>query len=140
MAELVGNRLRGARRVVGHECQPHPGLPRSGQRVSGAGHRRCADVDHTVEVKQGDVIPFDEWAIAAGGRRPGRGDAGPAGPTGFGVACPWVRGTASARARPANRDPGSANRGPRPVGCVVGEAAGHRCAARAARAPRSAVP
>src|SRR4029077_19134301 len=48
--EVGADRGGGARVLVAHVAQPHPGVGRLGQRLRGPGHGRAAQVDDPVQV------------------------------------------------------------------------------------------
>lgn len=56
VAEVLGDRLRGAEGVVGHVGELHPGLPGRRQGVDRVGDGVATRVHHPVEVQEGRVV------------------------------------------------------------------------------------
>jgi hypothetical protein len=56
LLEVRGDLLRRAACIVGDEGEGHPRAPCRRKGIGGAWHGVISDVDHSVEVKQGDIV------------------------------------------------------------------------------------
>ena len=101
-AQVLRDRLGRPGGVVRHVRRSHPAPRRGAHRLRRARHGVRADVEHAVQVEQGDVVPGGERAVAAD---PSRSQAAPA------AAAAQVRrtGQAGVLAGP-DRGPGLAQR------------------------------